>query len=249
MALCPHLPQSETDGVLVPFLDRLNHRVSEPITWSGSEAGISMVTSRPGGIAAGDEVYQNYGPKSSLTMLLHYGFCLPDNVFDSYPLVLKMKTSADGPVTSLGPFEIKRKETPIGKQFPAELWTALADPANYSEDNKVDEENVAVDIDDVDMVTAVLQRQLGTLQGIIENTKSFGSEVPGDSSGEFRMRCISEFLGCQIVVINEALEVLEMMAGSIEEEEEEENEEGEEAGGGKGEEDDDEEEEDEDCGD
>jgi len=137
-------------GIMLPFFDLLNHAPHQPITWYGSKTDVTFFAGPPPhSIPAGDEIYNNYGPKGNEMLMMMYGFALPNNCHDSYGLhLVKMiqlqKTTKkdekvdddkdDGNTTSedpamekinLGTFQIHRRDSPINPQFPPELWKAL----------------------------------------------------------------------------------------------------------------------------
>ncbi|CAO3643652.1 unnamed protein product [Cunninghamella blakesleeana] len=74
--------------VLFPLLDSLNHKPNIKITWyreGDPENGtLSFITGQS--FNAGEQLYNNYGPKSNEELLLGYGFCLPNNEFDHISL-------------------------------------------------------------------------------------------------------------------------------------------------------------------
>ena len=161
-------------GVMLPFFDLLNHAAGTPITWHAASAEIPEVRfscggggggggggdggdggggsgeGEGGGVAAGAEIFSNYGPKSNEELLMAHGFALHDNVHDTYALSLRVgcaaatlppggAAAAPAPAPkpappaaaaaryrSLGPFHIRRADSPLGEQFPAALWAALA---------------------------------------------------------------------------------------------------------------------------
>ncbi|KAJ6515535.1 SET domain protein [Mycena sanguinolenta] len=86
----------DPEPILLPGVDSLNHARAEPVSWvqsylgSGSvpDAGscISLVLHNP--VAAGAELFNNYGPKPNAELILGYGFSLPNNPDDT--IVLKI---------------------------------------------------------------------------------------------------------------------------------------------------------------
>jgi hypothetical protein len=107
-------------GCMLPVLDILNHRYRTPVEWrreagagtegagavgggggAGSDDGrVSFVTQAP--IAAGEEVFNNYGPKSNEELLLSFGFVLPDNPQDTLALRLPVDPSARASSSPMG---------------------------------------------------------------------------------------------------------------------------------------------------
>ena len=97
--------QSNTEGMLVPFLDRLNHRANEKVLWEeGGEEGVGMRVGGGDGVQGGEEVFQNYGRKGNEVTMLHYGFAEEDNEYDTFPLQLKMVLGGGGRLLKLEPF-------------------------------------------------------------------------------------------------------------------------------------------------
>ncbi|KAI9020709.1 hypothetical protein CLU79DRAFT_213223 [Phycomyces nitens] len=68
---------TEPSEVLFPLVDALNHKPNTKITWvrSGDDqtGSLSFVSGQVFG--AGEEMFNNYGPKSNEELLLGYGFC------------------------------------------------------------------------------------------------------------------------------------------------------------------------------
>jgi len=193
MKLAPHLPQSDTDGILVPFLDRLNHRDGEAIEWVGSDDGVTMRTLLPDGVLAGAEVFQNYGVKSTLTMLLHYGFVSEENANDCYPVV--MKAVVDGVVERKGPFMVRRKGSGLGEQFPEELWRAMGSVTGEPSP------------DDAECLLEVLLRQRDGLRPVLKR-------VVGDDYGA---GCVRVYLKSAIMVLGDAISSLDKIVNEAEE--------------------------------
>ncbi|KAK9319996.1 hypothetical protein V1517DRAFT_330772 [Lipomyces orientalis] len=87
---------SEVDSypVLVPLVDSLNHKPQVPVYWNATAD--SFTISSGDSIAAGDEVFNNYGLKGNEELLMGYGFCLENNPFDVVTLKLRHpRMSAD----------------------------------------------------------------------------------------------------------------------------------------------------------
>ncbi|KAF7722202.1 hypothetical protein EC973_003556 [Apophysomyces ossiformis] len=74
--------------VLFPLVDSLNHKPNTKITWMRSgnyETGsLSFVAGQT--FHAGEQMYNNYGPKSNEELLLGYGFCFEFNEHDHVAL-------------------------------------------------------------------------------------------------------------------------------------------------------------------
>jgi len=89
---CPEKHPSAT-FVLCPLLDLFNHRSGAPIEWwSSAQCDDANVEFRlPSGtlpIAAGTEIWNDYGPKTNEELLLNFGFCTAGNSFDRVDLLL-----------------------------------------------------------------------------------------------------------------------------------------------------------------
>jgi len=103
-------------GVMIPLLDMANHSPTADVAWPHNESKVCLRVNYP--IAAGQEVFNNYGPKGNEALLFDFGFCLRDNLHDSVSLCLCVEDG--GSVRRLGPFHIHR-----GARFPPSLWEAL----------------------------------------------------------------------------------------------------------------------------
>lgn len=94
----PTLTATEkTKPVLLPGVDSLNHKRAQPVSWSvnfptgsddppipGSAArqpSISLILHTD--TAAGNEIFNNYGPKPNAELILGYGFSLSNNPDDT----------------------------------------------------------------------------------------------------------------------------------------------------------------------
>lgn len=70
-------PANNGLSMLVPVVDSLNHVPTTPVLWNcSSKSGFTF--SVCGNVAAGHEVFNNYGPKGNEELLLGYGFCTED---------------------------------------------------------------------------------------------------------------------------------------------------------------------------
>jgi len=65
---------------LIPGLDMFNHRTGEKVTLEADAEHAQIVCDAP--VAAGTEIFINYGHKSNEELLFAYGFCLRDNPLD-----------------------------------------------------------------------------------------------------------------------------------------------------------------------
>ncbi|GAM87928.1 hypothetical protein ANO11243_059560 [Dothideomycetidae sp. 11243] len=82
------VPEERKDfPVLIPGMDCLNHHHDAHVDWT-FEPGRFVLT-LGGDVTAGNEVLNNYGPKSNSELLMGYGFCVEDNPFDCVFQALK----------------------------------------------------------------------------------------------------------------------------------------------------------------
>ena len=70
-----------TLGVMFPLYDMLDHRPGHRITWEAGGGSIRFLC--VDGIRAGEQIYNNYGPKGNQELLFTYGFAIEDNPLDS----------------------------------------------------------------------------------------------------------------------------------------------------------------------
>ena len=66
---------------MFPLYDMLDHRPGHRITWEAGGGSIRFQC--VGGIRAGEQIYNNYGPKGNQELLFTYGFAIEDNPLDS----------------------------------------------------------------------------------------------------------------------------------------------------------------------
>ncbi|KAF9152542.1 hypothetical protein BG015_005099 [Linnemannia schmuckeri] len=76
----------ENEIVLIPLADSLNHKSRHKITWIKTAEGLQMSSATTN---KGDQVFNNYGPKSNEELLIGYGFCIEDNADD----IVTLKTN------------------------------------------------------------------------------------------------------------------------------------------------------------
>ncbi|KAG1224576.1 hypothetical protein G6F35_003933 [Rhizopus arrhizus] len=85
----------DNSEVLFPLVDALNHKPNTKITWSRSgdsdTGSISFISGQE--YQAGNEIFNNYGPKSNEELLTGYGFCFEYNEYDH--IALKPNFSQD----------------------------------------------------------------------------------------------------------------------------------------------------------
>lgn len=83
-----HVAADDLDfPVLFPGMDASNHNHSAKVDWTFDPGRFSLACTD--GVAAGEQVYNNYGPKGNDELLLGYGFCIANNPFDTVMLTLK----------------------------------------------------------------------------------------------------------------------------------------------------------------
>lgn len=80
-------PSEDLDfPVLFPVQDAVNHDPTARVDWTFDPGRFGLTVNDP--IEPG-EFFNNYGPKSNNELLLGYGFCIPDNPYDTVLLTLK----------------------------------------------------------------------------------------------------------------------------------------------------------------
>ena len=150
-------PLTQSLGIMLPLFDLLNHQYGADIDWSGDASGVAFhlgttttaqvdtttpdVADGTGSyvIPPGGEIFNNYGNKGNESMLMAHGFCLHNNLHDSYGLKLLMRTSSDPQVApvALGVFRLLRADNPDvvaghAEQIPSRLWRAITQPDMFS---------------------------------------------------------------------------------------------------------------------
>ena len=104
---------TQSVGVMLPLFDLLNHSTGTDIDWCGDARGVAFhVGAKSLGVAAGAEVFNNYGDKGNEELMMVHGFAIHNNLHDSYGLRLLMRTSADDPPRCLGVFRMHRSDNP-----------------------------------------------------------------------------------------------------------------------------------------
>lgn len=73
--------------MLFPGLDAGNHSNEARVDWTFDPGRFSIRVNDE--VQAGEEVFNNYGPKSNGELLIGYGFCIPDNPYDTVALTPK----------------------------------------------------------------------------------------------------------------------------------------------------------------
>ncbi|KAJ2484423.1 hypothetical protein IWW47_005677, partial [Coemansia sp. RSA 2052] len=81
--LCSLTAESE---VLLPLLDMANHHPRTPVTWIIDDDGIGF--SMDAVVEAGQQIFNNYGPKSNEELMMGYGFCMLPNPYSWFHIKL-----------------------------------------------------------------------------------------------------------------------------------------------------------------
>ncbi|OAD72856.1 hypothetical protein PHYBLDRAFT_169118 [Phycomyces blakesleeanus NRRL 1555(-)] len=91
---------TEPSEVLFPLVDSLNHKPNTKITWvrSGDDQSGSLSFVSGQVFNAGEEMFNNYGPKSNEELLLGYGFCFEVNEHDHVALKPNFSRDPNGQV-------------------------------------------------------------------------------------------------------------------------------------------------------
>lgn len=80
-------PEDDDFPVLFPGLDAANHSHEVRVDWTFNPGHFSIRINNE--IPPGVEVFNNYGPKGNGELLIGYGFCIPNNPYDTVALTLK----------------------------------------------------------------------------------------------------------------------------------------------------------------
>ncbi|KAI1977444.1 hypothetical protein LOZ53_003946 [Ophidiomyces ophidiicola] len=72
--------------VLVPLVDVTNHYPLAKVEWRITSTEINLVVEKS--FKPGEEIFNNYGPRSNERLMTGYGFCIPGNVCDYRDFVL-----------------------------------------------------------------------------------------------------------------------------------------------------------------
>lgn len=76
------------EAFLYPVVDLLNHKNNTKVKWTFEQEQVRFETSEI--LKEGDEIYNNYGDKSSENLLLSYGFIQENNEYDQTRLTLRL---------------------------------------------------------------------------------------------------------------------------------------------------------------
>ncbi|KAL1297291.1 hypothetical protein AAFC00_004846 [Neodothiora populina] len=74
-------------SILFPVMDAGNHNPNARVDWAYDPGRFSFTVSD--GVKAGEEVFNNYGPKGNDELLMGYGFCAADNPHDGILLSMR----------------------------------------------------------------------------------------------------------------------------------------------------------------
>lgn len=78
---------TERFSVLLPLLDILNHKPMASVEWQPRAEFVGLQVQKS--FEAGEELSNNYGPRDNESLLLSYGFIIPNNPFDHVLLSIK----------------------------------------------------------------------------------------------------------------------------------------------------------------
>ena len=83
---------SQSSVMLLPIIDLLNHKNNIQVEWSTDTSGsfIYKNLQESSELSIGDELFNNYGPKSNEELLYGYGFVIESNKYDSVMLRIKL---------------------------------------------------------------------------------------------------------------------------------------------------------------
>lgn len=77
--------------ILVPVLDLLNHKNNTKVTWkNASDEDSNIAFQINENVNKYDELFNNYGDKSNLELMLNYGFIIENNSFDETTISLQI---------------------------------------------------------------------------------------------------------------------------------------------------------------
>ncbi|ORY13089.1 hypothetical protein BCR34DRAFT_600206 [Clohesyomyces aquaticus] len=89
------LPEIENNPILFPIVDFCNHRADAKVSWDFVEQSAFHLNVL-GEFEAGEEIYNNYDPKSNEQLLMGYGFADPTNgELDTYAVKIRIPTEIE----------------------------------------------------------------------------------------------------------------------------------------------------------
>lgn len=123
--------------VLFPGLDIGNHSNEAKIDYNFNPGRFDIKTNTA--TPAGEEVFNNYGPKGNDELLLGYGFCIPDNPHNKASLSLKAPPVAlQESIKAVHPGYFKASEGEGGPEWDWEKTTfQLADPKDLDRPDRI----------------------------------------------------------------------------------------------------------------
>lgn len=111
--------EPEDAPMLLPLIDALNHRPLNATEWNVS-ARESFKIALSNATAVGEEIFNNYGAKGNEELLFGYGFCIPNNPFDTLRLKLP-PTIPQQAYDEAGPEATKEPTLTLEQPLPAWL--------------------------------------------------------------------------------------------------------------------------------
>jgi hypothetical protein len=141
----PSLSKPKSSPILIPLVDSLNHARGTPVSWSinrpteTKERSLSLVSHKANN--AGEELYNNYGPKPNDELLLGYGFVLSNNPDDA--LLLKLPAN--------------ERRYRIGRKGTGEV------EAVWNEIGRRIQQDFPMDADDLDVMLVELEMEIGQI--------------------------------------------------------------------------------------
>ncbi|KAH8114871.1 SET domain-containing protein [Phellopilus nigrolimitatus] len=182
--------------VLLPGVDSLNHARNQPVTWSVSRISRPPPISAPEGAnvdhcvvltlntpsVAGEELFNNYGPKPNASLILGYGFALEDNPDDT--IMLKVGTGA----AAASDEKFTRSEFEIGRDVQGvdALWSevrariatsyGVTKPYSNAEvEESWEEEDIRLIMETADTLSGMVTSLLHRLPSLAETTEEVQS--------------------------------------------------------------------------
>jgi len=186
--------------VLVPVIDCLNHKRAQPVTWQTSRTLLSQARAEGAvengpyvslvhhsALAAGLQVFNNYGPKPNAELLLGFGFTIPNNPEDNMLLLLakgkryELGREARGVIPLWT--EVKRRIDPTDEGD----WKSVMDASQALADMilaKLDNLDVGSDEDDADddenvrpLVRGYIKNYMDGQREILESVYDFCQQM------------------------------------------------------------------------
>ena len=172
LSVTPSLVASPSSyPVLLPGVDSLNHKRGHPVVWNVSrsekipttniqdalEDNLNIEISSEFPYSKGEEILNNYGPKPNSSLILGYGFALPDNPDDT--ILLKIGSSST-PSSGLASEHQKQADCgiEIGRNASGadKVWEIVKQAVfqNYEVDESIGQEDLEALNLQIDMETA-----------------------------------------------------------------------------------------------